>query len=441
MRKETQMKQMRTIVGTLAILGLILCTGNGCGKKPDAEEETTRAPKRSGGGAGVMEPSGTAEEEDPTTAANPATSGHPEVGEPPPAPRKPGDVLWSVDLGEQLLRAPAVDDDGTVYVCGGRPVHSGKTVFAVATGGKVKWKFVAQEAFDEPAIVLARNSSRTVIAATEKRVYALTRDGNPEWALEIGQKLSSLAWTGDAVLVSNTFKPVLYRIGMDGKLNEFCTLGESVRTPRIGRDGTVFVASDLGDAQGVAAFTPDGKKKWTYECAYVNGEVTIGADGTLYVPTNTGGLHAVAPDGSKKWVNDEATAPSGIGIAGDGTLLAAQMSGIIAVAPDGTKKWSVRIPNHEDYTPAVAADGTVYAASRTGLYALTKVGTVKWRILEDLEFMGSPTIGDDGVVYVGTRGGKLLAIYDDNGGGPADSSWPMYGGDRLNSGQANATKR
>ena len=88
-------------------------------------------------------------------------------------------------------------------------------------------------------------------------------------------------------------------------------------------------------------------------------------------------------------------------------------------------------------SPAIGSDGTVYVGSFDNkLYAINgKTGVKLWEFETGGDVHSSPAIGPDGTVYVGSQDGKLYA-FRTNSKGPAESSWPMFGGNAQRTGRA-----
>jgi outer membrane protein assembly factor BamB len=164
------------------------------------------------------------------------------------------------------------------------------------------------------------------------------------------------------------------------------------------------------------------------------GELTIAADGTVYVPSfNPTALLALDPaNGNTKWSyplapdgGDECYASAAV-IGGDGTLyLGTNCQKLIALHPNGTLAWTFTAAKSnvtgETFvtTPVIAADGTIYVgASDKKLYALHPDGTVAWSFFNDFSYTneisgGAPSIAPDGTIVYGTLGaadGWIVAL-------------------------------
>jgi outer membrane protein assembly factor BamB len=188
-------------------------------------------------------------------------------------------------------------------------------------------------------------------------------------------------------------------------------------SPAIDKNGTIYLG--FLPAKSVDTFyaiNPNGTKKWSYDCDWVQSSPAIANDGTIYVGSDTGFLHAFSPNGTRKWrvrichgwvysspVIDE-----------NGTIYVAGVNGrnIVAVYPNGTKKWSYYTNDYIYDSPAIDKNGILYCGSNDGfLYAIFKGnGTLKWKYKTKLD-ANSPTISDDGIIYLCSNDHYLRALY------------------------------
>ena len=201
----------------------------------------------------------------------------------------------------------------------------------------------------------------------------------------------------------------------DGKLKWSYATGDSVYSPTIGADGTIYFGSP---DHSVYALNPDGTKKWSYATGdWVNYSTpAIGADGTIYVGSYDHNVYALNPDGTKKW--SYATAGSispSPAIGADGTIYVGSDDGNVYVLnPDGTKKWSYATAGQVYSSPAIGADGTIYVGSFDhSVYALNSDGTKKWSYATGGDVFSSPAVGADGTIYVGSDDGNVYALNPD----------------------------
>jgi len=160
----------------------------------------------------------------------------------------------------------------------------------------------------------------------------------------------------------------------------------------IGIDGTIYIPTVVDDVGVLLALNPNGTRKWNYtiqdgDGAYIRGAPSVAADGTIYFPTdrynngNLGKFYALNPDGTLKWnytVNDA-------------------------------------IHNWIAGSPLIADDGTIYITGylETNPYyygnvlALNPDGTLKWNYTvtdKNENFIdSSPALGHDGTIYFTNR--------------------------------------
>ncbi len=157
--------------------------------------------------------------------------------------------------------------------------------------------------------------------------------------------------------------------------------------------------------------------------AIINGGVSVGTDGTLYVGINIPGTNRMlsaldGKTGMEKWqvpVSRGAYQPT---IGADGTIYSGDYDGKVSAldGKTGASKWSFQTAEGLGYIPSmnIGADGTIYVNNGFG-YALDgKTGVQKWRVdpgtLTALN-LGSnpPAIGPLNTIYFGTND-RLFAV-------------------------------
>jgi outer membrane protein assembly factor BamB len=168
----------------------------------------------------------------------------------------------------------------------------------------------------------------------------------------------------------------------------------------IGWNGRIHVATYDGR---VCTLDADGRFLWACDIYDAILEApTVGDDGTVYVGSQSDGLHEIAPDGRLRrsyHVGPMAGAPA---ILPDGRLIAA--ANVVNLCEG--KIWSFWVPSYglSFASPAVGLDGTVYVTAwdRPSLCAFEPDSlSPKWGVPSGSEgqpFAG-PVVGENGLVY------------------------------------------
>ena len=347
--------------------------------------------------------------------------------------------------------------------------------------GSLRWKFGTGPAYpSEPTV----GTNHTLYFTADGHLFALnTSNGEKRWQFNRESRDGWPLALGDNGWVyagGSTAGELSAVEGATGALQWVKKVAAAyTMAPSIAGDGTVYLAS--GDKQLYAVDGLTGLKKWAFDAASaVDSKPAIGADETVYLRSRSGTLFGLDPvTGTRKWAFPSATNYSSNPALGrDGTLYFGSEDHQVyavdgaagkttwtfttgdmvhsspALGPDGTvyvgsddkklyaldgatgaKKWEFTAAGAVE-DPAVAADGTVYAGTADGsLYALDGlIGVEKWRFVTGTNVLSSPTIGPDGTVYISSRDGWVYAII--GSAPPAQSSWPMYGGDPQHTGRS-----
>jgi outer membrane protein assembly factor BamB len=283
-----------------------------------------------------------------------------------------GSLKWIYKTGGLITSAPAIAEDGNLYVGGWDSyLHS-----IYSKNGTRKWIFATHGIIDS-APTIARDGTiyvgTTWSLGTGGKVHAVNPDGTEKWRFQTGSDISS--------------------------------------SPAIGDDGTIFFGSF--DTY-VYALNSNGTLKWQYKTGdQVKGSPSIATDGTIYIGSYDGYLYALYPNGTLKWRcgiggYGTETNPS---IGSDGTIYVGGQF-LYAINPDGVVKWSFNMgPGRTivDSSPAISADGTIYIGTHINeldggeIIAVNPDGTERWRKQIALDFIdSSPCIGKDGSVYIGS---------------------------------------
>ena len=303
--------------------------------------------------------------------------------------------------------------------------------------GLLKWKFKTEdEVRSSPAI---GQDGTIYVGSEDHHLYAINPDGSLKWKFKTGGEVAfSPAIAQDGTIYVGSCDGYLYALNPDGSLKwKFKTGKGVVFSPAISQNGTIYVGSYGGYFY---AINPDGFLKWKFKtgkAGWVQSSPAIAQDGTIYVGSYDGYLYALNPDGSLKWKFKTkggwlVFSPA---IAQDGTIYVGSGDNrLYAINPDGSLKWKFKTRGSVVSSPAIAQDGTIYVGSCDHyLYAINPDGSLRWKFKTGDEILSSPTIGSDGTLYFGSDDGHLYAIYDNNGG-LADSPWPKFRHDLLNTG-------
>lgn len=193
--------------------------------------------------------------------------------------------------------------------------------------------------------------------------------------------------------------------------------------PVIGRDGTIYAASNAGVLH--ALDPADGSDLWT-----VDGNGSYGIDqstspavlpsGEILWPGPNGQLIAVAPDGRVLWrleVGAQVTSPA---VRADGNVVVGNNAGLLlGLRPDATgpgERWRLDLDEQSYGSPVISADGTTtYQSLLSGVVAV-RGGAVLWRWQVPSEIVEvSPAVAPSGVIVIGTNDPYQYGLDPQNG--------------------------
>ena len=353
-----------------------------------------------------------------------------------------GTLQWTFKTGFDIVAAPALGDDGVIYV-GSRDNH----LYAIEPDGTEKWKFETSNGITSaPAI----DADGTIyVANVDGNLYAINPDGSEKWTFEPAESGAA----SDLAIDSNgsiyyAVTQTLYAVNPDGT-ELWKALGGSgvIEGVSIGLDGLVVATLSNGV---VFAFNPQGVQQWQSNPGINLAPAGFAEDGTIYLSISAlnDNLVALNPDGSDKW---EATAEGRLN-AGPSTGVSGEIyfpvnfkfnqgmdkGQVVSVDPeDGSENWKYETDGGVGTTPAVGFDGTIYIGTTANkLIALRPNGSEKWEYESPSagQMNSSPTIAPNGTIYVGSTDDNLYAI---NGVSPglSASSWSKFQRDVRNTGE------
>ncbi|HEV2392527.1 MAG TPA: PQQ-binding-like beta-propeller repeat protein [Verrucomicrobiae bacterium] len=336
----------------------------------------------------------------------------------------PGTVLWSDDLGNAISSSPTLATDGTVYL------GTAAGLVAVTNFNSVvsnRWSFGVAPS-GSPAV----GADGTIYFCGNGNLYALDPEGVQKWVFQTTGATGGSPAVGSDQTIYFDGSYFLYAVTSSGTLKwKSAVAGTgSFRSPAIGPDGTVYIAS--GESGQFYAIKPDGTQRWAASGSADS--AAIAADGRTYI---TGGpLYAYARDGSMLWSTPSAFSLDGppiIGVDGSIYVAAYQSHVLSAFTSQGQSSWQG--PGYPSRGPGSAAvtdaGGAVYYCVSNSVWALNSNGQVQWAVTSpDNPIAGfdlattAPIIGSDGAIYA-ALGTKIFAIVSGTNGA-AKSSWPMY---------------
>jgi outer membrane protein assembly factor BamB len=311
-------------------------------------------------------------------------------------------------------------------------MQTGRSPLRPALGGAAPWTFhTGKGIFSSPVI---DGDGTVYVGSADHSFYAIDRTGAERWRFVTGEIIDSAALLDDR--------------------------------------GRVYVGS--GDGHLYALDRATGTPVWTFAAddpslnhAFINwfeGNVAIGADGTLYAPNDNFCTYAVDRDtGAPKWCfhtldqtwslpalnpasgrlfmgNNFYFADNTFAIdAGSGMQIwKTTVNGSVAASPalttidagdvavvgafdgfvrayrqdSGNAVWERGVRDHIYASPAVAPDGTIIQPGADGsIYALDPHdGTVRWAFDTLEPIRSSPAIDGHGIIYVGSGEGRLFVL-------------------------------
>ncbi len=206
-----------------------------------------------------------------------------------------GTPNWRFHARVKIYSAPAIDDDGTVYVGA-----QDDFLYAIAGDGRLRWRFDADDDVDSAPVI--GDDGTIYFGGDDRRVHALDRDGAERWRAEVGGYVRAPLALGrnDDVIVP-VFGPHPRLLSLDAETGEerwsfavdagsSSDLGVGT-APLVDADGNIYFGAD--DSY-VYAVTPDGALRWLFDTQdRVDSDPVLGLDGTLYVGSDDDHLYAI----------------------------------------------------------------------------------------------------------------------------------------------------
>ncbi len=362
-------------------------------------------------------------------------------------------IAWQTSIDSGGQSSPSVGPDGTIYV------SSGKSLWAVASDGTLKWSLLLDQEVSSPAIdtngaIYVATALPSGSSAKLCKVQDLGTSGSLAWEFALGVDQYGAA-CNPAIAPDGTIyvttRPELaspdqgfhcYAINPDGSLKWKWVKGvpDCPGSPIGGAaygvaiDGSsriYFTASAVAEGcvygHTLYSLNPDGTTHWERSIDATSDCVpTISADGSkLYLthrngPGDSGVAAYSTNDGSLLWftatpiADDSQTADIALDSLGD--LIVGSNQGIVRkiASSNGAILWtynfgsSVNIGRH----PTVDANGTIYVTANY-LIAISSAGSELWRVDLPGDSLDTASIGSDGTLYLRANsffGADLCAV-------------------------------
>ena len=209
--------------------------------------------------------------------------------------RPDGAVRFRLELPRKIYAAPAIADDGTIYV--GAQDHR---LYAVTPGGAVAWSRDLEGDVDcAPAV----GDDGTVYAASDAGIVAaFDPQGHERWRAQVGGFVrGGLTVSRSGAVIVGTYGPAPRVVVLEGATGaerwSFHVQGTGAAefgvhgAPLEDREGTLYFGSQ---DDSVYALDAGGGLLWTFPThGDVDAPIAIGPGGALYVGSDDGHLYAL----------------------------------------------------------------------------------------------------------------------------------------------------
>ncbi len=358
----------------------------------------------------------------------------------------PGNILWKYETQGVISGAPAISEDGTIYVA-----SQDGCLYALSPDGTLQWIFNTNASVinhSSPAV----SPDGTIYLGSTEYLHAINPDGSPKWHY-MASLYSTPAVGKDGTVYVGDRTSSFYAISPEGLLKwKKDSNGTSLYPPAIGPDGVIYASWST-----IYAVQKDSTVKWTLPfIAYHDATPAIGSSGQIYVGANFA-LYACTSDGEINWSINITSNTSIASVkpafgerpsyfynpvtGSDGTVYATSREYsspkyLYAITPEGTVNWKVDLAEDDSYNtdssvPAIGDTGIIYLQQHDGYFtAFNTDGTIKWQTYTGGD-SSSPAIAGDGTIYVGSLDHCLYAL-DSESQGLAASSCPKIFKDQYN---------
>jgi len=213
----------------------------------------------------------------------------------------PYDEKWYFTADGLFIGSTIIDDEGVIYTCL-------EDLYAIHPNGTLKWKYDdwygtvdhAAPAIDENGTVYV-GVAHNVFNSND--FYAFYPNGTVKWIYLVGDDVLSSPAIGDDGVIYFGGGKNFYAVYPNGTLKWKYKAGDYFwgSSPAIGLDGTVYCGAH--DNYVYAWYPNNGTVKWKFNTGdWVHASPTIGDNGTVYIVGGDRNLYALYPNnGTEKW--------------------------------------------------------------------------------------------------------------------------------------------
>jgi polysaccharide biosynthesis protein PslG len=324
---------------------------------------------------------------------------------------------WHAALSGRMRVASTRGSDGTVYA-----VSRYGYLYAVAPTGGRRWLFDAPDAIR--TLPAHAPDGTLYIGDDGGNLFALDPHGRVVWSLATGGAIQGTPQlTADALFVAN-FSGEAMRVSRAGELIWRVGVSEGASAPPLlGANNTLYLPTQAGD---VVALDAAGRELWrTTVGAPVGAAPTLAGD-ALLVADGAGGVSSLdATTGELRWrrvlltreeaptvAADDALLDMQPMVGGDGVVyVGGRNGGVWALDLDGNLRWQHQAAEAISAGPLLAADAaTVYVGAGDRLLALDAAGQLRWQIGVQGTVLGVLPAANDELLYIATSRDLLYAL-------------------------------
>lgn len=378
------------------------------------------------------------------------------------SPNKGPDVTAKVEWGFQLpykpyrpylnYATPAIDKFGNIYS------HDLKTLFAFKPDRTLLWSYVLTDTpANDPYMFLNSSPaiSNTGVIYTHingRELFAVNSDGTLKWKLTADEINTDAAFRGTVIVDKNnkiyvqltyavgtyTTGSTIYIVNPDGTVfNKIVRPKEVTGNITIGADGSLYVpyvsSGHRSDINSLTIFNPDLTERITYTAPRDEplSSPVLSLDGSkLYYMMQFTIIARNVADLSIVWqTNVGGVYYPPIILDNANNLYVGAGENLISMnALTGALNWTTNT-RIGSLMKIITDDQNIYACDR-GMVAISKSGVIKWTQKNNFETFNTPAIGKNNRIYVTTRSSKLFAFQP---GLP--NQWPMFRFDNIGSAQ------